>query len=183
MKKGFKIFPFLLFCAVSFGSEGGSFWSPTVLFIGHVFNVIVFVYVLYYFLKSPVKEVIKTKRSELLKKLKEADEKEKESAERLKEIEDRMNGLKNEIEDILKRTEQIALKEKEKILQKAKEEADKIKKLAELEVENKLNAAKLELKRYMAELASQRAEEMVKSAITESDIDKSMEKYFSELEG
>ncbi len=183
VKKSFKVIPFLFFSFLIFASEGGSLWSPTILLIGHIFNFVVFVFVLYYLLKNPIKEAFRNQRIALIKKLEEAEKKEKESERKLKEIEDRMAGLKDEIEAILKKTDDIANKEKEKIIAKAKEEAEKIKKMADIAIENKIKQAKAELKKYMAELASQKAEEMIKNTITEKDIDGTIEKYFSELEG
>ncbi len=181
--KVIKSLPFLLFGSLLFAGEGGvSFWSPTVLLIGHIFNFIVFVYVLYALLKKPIAEVLKNQRTAIIKKLEEAERKEKESEQKLKEIEERMSKLKNEVEAILQKTDEFANKEKEKIIQKAKEEAEKVKKLAELEIENKINAAKKELKKYMLELASKNAESMIKTSITEKDIDGTIENYFKELE-
>ncbi|BBB32521.1 F-type H+-transporting ATPase subunit b [Thermotomaculum hydrothermale] len=180
MKRGLKVLPVLFFSTLIFASEGGH--SP-ILLIGHIFDFIVFAYVLYVLLKKPIVEAMKTQRNALIKKLEEAEVKEKESEAKLKEIEERMANLKNEVEAILKKTDEIANKEKEKILAKAKEEAEKIKKLAEIEIQNKINSAKSELKKYMLELASKNAEEIIKTSITEKDIDATIENYFKELEG
>ncbi len=183
-KRVVKLLPLLFFGTLIFASEGGnSIWSPTVLLIGHVFNFVVFAFVLYKLLKKPIAEVMRNQRVELIKKLEEAEKKEKESEKKLKEIEERMAKLKDEVEAILKKTDEIANKEKEKILAKAKEEAEKIKKLADIEIQNKINAAKKELKNYMLDLASKNAEELIKSSITEKDIDGTIENYFKELEG
>ncbi len=175
---------FLFSSNLIFASGGEhSALSSTVLFIGHVFNFAVLVFVLVYFLKKPIADALKEQRDRLRKALEEAEKKEKEAEEKLKAIEEKMSGLKDEIEAILKKTDEIANKEKESIIAKAKEEAEKIKKLAELEINNKINAAKLELKRYMVELASSKAEEQIKAVITESDIEKTIDNYFKELEG
>ncbi len=183
-EKMLKVLPFLFFGSYIFASEGGvSFWSPTVLLIGHIFNFAVFAFVLYALLKKPIAEVMRNQRITLIKKLEEAEKKEKESEQRLKEIEERMAKLKDEVEAILKKTDEVANKEKEKILEKAKEEAEKIKKLADIEIQNKINAAKKELKKYMLDLASKNAEELIKTSITEKDIDGTIENYFKELEG
>ncbi len=179
-----KVLPFLFFGTFLFASEGGSsFWSPTVLLIGHIFNFVVFVYVLYVLLKKPIAEVMRNQRLTLIKQIEEADSNEKKAEEKLKAIEERMANLKDEIEAILKKTDITANREKEKIISKAKEEAEKIKKMADMEIQNKLKAAKKELKQYMLDLAAKNAEEVITSSITEKDIDGTIENYFRELEG
>lgn len=145
-------------------------------------NLSVLFGVLIFFLKKPISESLKRKQNEVAEAIENAREKERIAEQKILEVEKRLALLKQEIEDILTKTDEVANSEKEKILIRATEEAGKIKKLAELAIENRLKTAKKEIKEYISELAVKMAEDKIKESLSQEDIEKSFEKYLEELE-
>ncbi len=151
--------------------------------IAKVFNFVAFFGFLFWLLRRPVSSMLENSRREVERKLAEAEEKEQAASRRMKEIEERMAGLEAEIEEILRKTDEAARNEKEAILQRAKQEADKIRLAAEREIENRYNTARRELQSFVADLAVDKAEELIRSQMTTRDVNRSMERYIEELKG
>ncbi len=173
----------LLLCAMPLAASGElpeGYWFEM---IAKVFNFIVFFGFLFWLLRKPIAEMLDNSRRELKRKLAEAEEKEETAARRMKEIEDRMAGLETEVEEILRRTDEAARQEKENILERAKQEAEKIRLAAEREIENRYNTARRELQAFVADLAVDKAEELIRSQMTVQDLNRSMERYIEELKG
>ncbi len=146
-------------------------------------NAIIFFGLLIWLVSKPIKNALRTQRENLAFQLEEAERKEKEAAERLSQIEKRMAGLKDEVEQILRKTDEAANREKERILEQAKLEADKIQKIAEREIENRLRTARNELREYMTKLAVEKAETILLEKMRPEDVDHTMVQYLKELEG
>jgi F0F1-type ATP synthase membrane subunit b/b' len=81
---------------------------------------------------------------------------------------------------IRSRAEADALREKEQIAELANQEAEKVKRYAELEVAGQVKAGTRELREYAAELATRLAEERIKKKLNAEAhsrlIDKSIER-------
>lgn len=148
-----------------------------------IFNAIVFFGFLFWLLKKPVADALRSQRENLVLQLEDAELKEKEAVERLHQIEERMAGLKDEVEEILKKTDEAANREKQRILNQAKLEADKIQRIAEREIENRFRTARDELRKYMTDLAVENAEAILLEKMGTRDVENTMMQYLKELEG
>ena len=87
------------------------------------------------------------------------------------------------MEEILKKTDEAANREKQRILEQAKLEADKIRRIAEREIENRFRTARNELRKYMTDLAVEKAEAILLEKMEARDVENTMMQYLSELEG
>ncbi|MCK5879193.1 MAG: ATP synthase F0 subunit B [Holophagae bacterium] len=148
-----------------------------------IFNTIVFFGFLFWLLKKPVVNALRSQRENLALQLEDAERKEKEAADRLAQIEKRMAGLKDEVEEILKKTDEAANREKQRILEQAKLEADKIQRIAEREIENRFRTARDELRKYMTDLAVENAQAILIEKMETRDVENTMMQYLKELEG
>ncbi len=146
-------------------------------------NAVVFFGFLFWLLKKPVANALRSQRENLTLQLEKAEQKEKEAAERLSQIEKRMTGLKDEVEEILKKTDEAANREKQRILEHARLEADKIRRIAERDIENRFRTARNELRKYMADLAVEKAQAILLEKMEIRDVENTMKQYMNELEG
>lgn len=137
---------------------------------------------LIYLLKKPIAEAFKRKQEEIADAIDKAKEKEQTAEQKVADVEKRLASLKSEIEDILTKTDEAANIEKKNIIEKAHLEADKIKKMAELTIENRMKSAKKEIREYITDLAVKTAEEKIATNLSSKDVEKSFEKYLEGLE-
>lgn len=171
----------LLVTAPLMASEGlpDGYWFELT---AKVVNAGAFFGLLFWLLRKPIAGMIQSGREELERKLKEAEEKEQLADKRLQEIDARMAGLESEVRELLEKTDQAANREKETIIAKAREEADKIRHNAQREIENRFRVARLELQAYMTDLALEKAEDLIREHMTGKDVEKSMDRFIEELE-
>lgn len=174
---------FFLLCTLPLVASGelpDGYWFELV---AKVVNFFIFFGFLFWVLRKPVAAMLENSRRELEQKLAEAEEKDRAATRKMEEIEKRMSGLESEVEEILRRTDEAARLEKDAILERARLEAEKIRKAAEREIDNRYNTARRELQAFVADLAVDKAEEVIRSRMTAADLNRSMEQYIEELKG
>ncbi len=149
-------------------------------FIGKTINFILLFGVLAYFLFKPVRNFLQKRSQDIERGLKEAADAQREAELKLREARTRLAALEGEIEKLKKEAEIEGRKEREKIIQLAQQEAERIKYFAKQEIEMLMRAGIRDLKEYTAEMASALAEERIKKKMSPEDqyflIDKSIEK-------
>jgi len=149
-------------------------------FIGKTVNFIVLFGGLAYFLYKPIRNFLQKRSVEIEQGLKEAGDAQREAELKLREANARLATLEDEIEKLKKEAEIEGNKERERVIQLAQQEAEKIKYFAKQEIEMLMRAGIQDLKQYTAELASALAEERIKKKMSPEDqsflIDKSIEK-------
>ncbi|MBA7655240.1 MAG: ATP synthase F0 subunit B [Candidatus Aminicenantes bacterium] len=149
-------------------------------FIGKAVNFIVLFGGLAYFLYKPIRNFLQKRSQEIEQGLKEAGDAQREAELKLREANARLATLEDEIEKLKKEAEIEGRKEREKVIQLAQQEAERIKYFAKQEIEMLMRAGIQDLKQYTAELASALAEERIKKKMSPEDqsflIDKSIEK-------
>jgi F-type H+-transporting ATPase subunit b len=149
-------------------------------FIGKTINFIVLFGGLAYFLFKPIRNFLQKRSEEIEQGLKDAEDAQKEAEMKLREAKARLATLEDEIEKLKKEAEIEGRKEKEKVIQLAQQEAERIKYFAKQEIEMLMRAGIQDLKQYTAELASALAEQRIKKKMSPEDqsffIDKSIEK-------
>jgi F-type H+-transporting ATPase subunit b len=149
-------------------------------FIGKTVNFIVLFGGLAYFLYKPIRNFLQKRSEKIEQGLKEAGDAQREAELKLREANARLATLEDEIEKLKKEAEIEGRKERERVIQLAQQEAEKIKYFAKQEIEMLMRAGIQDLKQYTAELASALAEERIKKKMSPEDqsflIDKSIEK-------
>lgn len=132
-------------------------------------NMIVFLGVLGWLLKSPIARVFKDRRESIRSRLAEADQR-RERAERMtEEIQERLARVEGELEAISLRADEEGQRQGEQIVESSHREAEKILASARGEIEQRLSQARRELRQYAGELATERATGLIESSISEQD--------------
>ncbi len=149
-------------------------------FIGKTVNFIVLFGGLAYFLYKPIRSFLQKRSQEIEQGLKEAGDAQREAELKVREANARLATLEGEIEKLKKKAEIEGNKERERVIQLAQQEAERIKYFAKQEIEMLMRAGIKDLKQYTVELASALAEERIKKKMSPEDqsflIDKSIEK-------
>jgi F0F1-type ATP synthase membrane subunit b/b' len=131
------------------------------------FNLAVFLGILIYLLKKPLTAAFKAKRETIRAELIRAEAEKQAALERLTATEVKLVGLDAEARAIRQRAEQEAAAEKSRILEQTEFEVNKLREQAIGEIQRKNQLARLELRRFSAEESIRRAEEKIRSEITD----------------
>ena len=149
-------------------------------FLGKAINFIVLFGGLAYLLRKPLRHFLEKRSRDIQRILKETEASRKEAEQKLQEAKAHLAGLEEEIEKMRKDAEAEGHRERERTLQLAQKEAEKIRYFAKQEIEMLTRSGIQELKEYTAELAASLAEERIRKKMTPEDhtqlIDKSIER-------
>ena len=99
-----------------------------------VMNFVILVVLLYKLLAKRVKEFFLNRSSAIEKEIEEAERLNKEAEEKQEKIDSKLRNIEKEIDRIIEEFREDGLKEKEKIIENAKIEAEKIKQKATREI-------------------------------------------------
>ena len=147
--------------------EGGHGFDP-VMFAAQVLNFLVFFGGLFYVLRVPIANFFRDREKRIRDDLALAEKSREEATQRLNEIERKMASLDQELADIEAQAKQDAEKERARLELQAKQDAERILTQATAEVENARREAVMELKTFVAQLAVEEAEKVIKSSMTEA---------------
>lgn len=174
------LLPFFIFMASAEEEHKSGFID----FLGKVINFIVLFGGLAYLLRKPLGSFLEKRSLDIQRTLKETEASRKEAEQKLQEAKAHLAGLEEEIEKMRKEADVEGHRERERTLQLAQKEAEKIRYFARQEIEMLTRAGIQELKEFTAELAALLAEERIRKKMTLEDhtqlIDKSIERL-SEL--
>ncbi len=151
--------------------------------LGKTINFIVLFGGLTYLLYKPLRSFLEKRAKDIALSLKEAGESRKEAEKRLEETGTRLAGLENEIERFRKEAGAEGLREKERIIRLAQQEAERIKSFARQEIGMLVQAEIRNLKEYTAELATALAEETLKKRLSPEDQSLLINKSIERLDG
>lgn len=132
-------------------------------------NMILFLGLLGWLLKGPIGNFFRDRKSSIRTTLSESDLRRERSERMSEEIQERLARVEEEIEAIRQRAEEEGHRQGEQILESSNREAEKILTSARSEIDQRLSQARRELKAYAAELATERAHDLVESSIDERD--------------
>ncbi|HJQ39589.1 MAG TPA: hypothetical protein VKB93_20795 [Thermoanaerobaculia bacterium] len=132
-------------------------------------NMLLFIGVLVYFVRKPLKSAMTERSAAIRRAAEEAKERRVKADQMAGEIQARLAAIENEVKAIHQRAEAEGEKQKRDLIAAAEAEAAKILQAARNEVDNRLKHARHELTEYAGELAAQRAEQLLRSTITEDD--------------
>lgn len=170
------LLPFLVFMA----TEEAEHSSGLVDFLGKTVNFILLFGGLTYLLYKPIKSFLEKRGQDIQSSLKKAEDSREEAERRLKEVEARLTGLQEEMKRIKEEGEAEGRKAKERTLQIAQKDSERIKHFASQEIDSIIRSGIRELKEYAAELATALAEEEIRRKMSpklqSALIDKSIER-------
>jgi F-type H+-transporting ATPase subunit b len=154
-------------------SEGGEH-APATYFgipswILKTANMLLFIGVLAYFVGGPVKKAFAERTAAIRAASVEAAER-REKADRMAgEIQARLAAIEAEVRAIHERAATEGERQKRELVAAAEVESQKMLATARNEVENRLKHARTELTEFAGQLASERAEAILRETITEQD--------------
>jgi F-type H+-transporting ATPase subunit b len=162
-------------------AEATGFWSnPN---IWRVINLLVFVIILVYILRSKVRigQVFDNRAASIVKELEQAKRDKQESQARVAELEARLGRLDQEVAEIRAEAERESAREAERVRQTAAADAEKIRQTAQREIEGAMKAAKVELRAFVADQSVALAEGMIRSEIRTEDNTRMVNKFIDDL--
>lgn len=132
-------------------------------------NMLLFIGVLVYFVGGPVKKAF-AERSEAIRRANEEARERRVRADQMAgEIQARLTAIEAEVKAIHERAAAEGERQKRELIAAAEAESQKILAAARSEVENRLKYAKGELTEFAGQLASERAETLLREKITDQD--------------
>ncbi|MDQ3280325.1 MAG: hypothetical protein M3Q69_02830 [Acidobacteriota bacterium] len=132
-------------------------------------NMLLFIGVLVYFVGGPVKKAFADRGEAIRRANEEARERRARADQMASEIQARLSAIEAEVRAIHQRAETEGERQKRDLMATAETEAQKILATARTEVDNRLKHARAELTEYAGQLASERAEAILREKITEQD--------------
>ena len=132
-------------------------------------NMALFVSVLIYFAGGPVKKAFRERGEAIRRANEEARERRERADQMASEIQARLAAIEVEVRSIQERAQAEGERQKRELMTAAEAEAQKILAAARAEVDNRLKHARTELTEFAGQLASERAEILLREKITEQD--------------
>lgn len=155
-------------------------WLPT---IARWFNLLLFLGILYFLLRGPVRNVLATRRENIRRDLSRAQEARAAALAKLAEVESRLANLNNEVATIRQQAESEARTERERLARATEEDSRKLREQAQREIENAGEIARHDLRRYAAEQSVALAEEIIRRNIRPEDDARLVQTYVNDLGG
>ena len=160
--------------------EGGWGWMTTA---GRWFNLLLVVGALVYALRKPLPAYFKQRRKSIQQEIEEARRLRDEADAKLLEVASRIKDLDSELDVMRQQARKNAQSERQRLLEEARRDGEKIIAAAQREVGNLRRHAREELKEYASQLALGMAEEQIRQSINEEDEGRIVDRFFSQLPG
>jgi F-type H+-transporting ATPase subunit b len=132
-------------------------------------NMALFIGILVYFVSGPVKKAFRERGEAIQRANEEARERRVKADRMASDIQARLAAIEAEVRAIHERAQAEGERQKKELIAAAEAESQKILQAARNEVDNRLKHARSELTAYAGELASERAEAILREEITEQD--------------
>ncbi|MHC1697092.1 MAG: hypothetical protein AB9919_03305 [Geobacteraceae bacterium] len=131
--------------------------------------------------KAKVGELLATRRAEVAKTLREAEEIREEAERKLAEYSEKLEKASREIDEIYAAIKQEGEAEKNRIIQEAQEAAERIRTHAQFAAHQEIQQATARLQAETARLAVQLATASLKESVTRDDQDRFVDEYLTKV--
>jgi F0F1-type ATP synthase, subunit b len=167
-------------------AHGGEHEAPKKYFgipgwILKLVNMLLFFGVLGWLIGGPAKKALAARRLQIQADAEEARARRKKADQLADDIQARLTQIENDVRAIHERAQSEGEKQKRELIAAAEAEAQKILQSARNEVENRLKHARHELTEYAGELATQRAEQILREKVTDQDRERLFEESVREV--
>jgi len=152
-------------------------------FLGRTLNFVVLFGVLAYLIRKPLRSFLESRATKIQESLEEMKTSRRRAEMKLKEVKERLNLLEQEIEKIKEEGEKSGLEDRDRIIQEAQREAERIKRYTHDEIEMLTRLGMAELREYAAELATALAQERIKQKITPKISSRLIDGSIEKIEG
>jgi F-type H+-transporting ATPase subunit b len=146
-----------------------------------LFNMLLFLGLLGWWIGKPVKAAFASRGEQIRKEQDLARERRTRADQMAADIQARLTQIENEVRAIRERAEAEGQRQRRELVAAAEAEAAKILQAARNEVDNRLKSARNELTEYAGQLASQRAEKILREKITPEDQKKLFDESLREV--
>lgn len=163
-------------------AEAGG-WQEYLALIARIFNLLLFVGLLIYFVRRPTLEAFRSRREGIRSELLRAQEERNAALAKLTEVEERLARLNGEVEQIRSQAQKEAAEESARVERSTEEEVRKLREQARREIESAAKAARAGLREYAAEQSIRLAEEMIRRDMRPEDDERLVKGYVEELGG
>jgi F-type H+-transporting ATPase subunit b len=164
------------------GPTEGSRFLGIPAWIWKLLNMLAFLAFLVWALRGPVKGALASRHEQIQHDSMEARERRAKADQMAQDIQARLTRLEEDVRQIRERAQTEGERQKREMIAAAEAEAQKILQGAKNEVDNRLKNARHELTEYAGELASDRAEKLLRDKITDADREKLFHESLSEVE-
>lgn len=176
----------LLTAGIAFASEGGGHHevaSGVLLkdYLYRCFNFAVTFGLLAYFVTKPIRKGLSGRTESVADALKQAEQAKLEAEAKFAEYDQKLAKAAAEIEGIYEDIRREGELEKARILDNAKQMADKITQEAEKTAANEVNKARTELRQEATRMAIEIAEELLKKNFTKDDQSRLVDEYMQKV--
>lgn len=145
-------------------------------------NMVLFLFILYRLMAGPLSTYFATRKREIRDSLERAEQRRVRAEKMSEEINAKITALEGEIVSIRERADDEGKRIASQIAESTDRDLEKVKASARNEIEQRLSTARRELRKHAATLASERAEEILESSITEADRDRIFGQGLARLE-
>jgi len=162
--------------------QGGSLSHEKLMdLLWRTLNFAALVIILVKFLAKPIANGLRSRRMSIVEKFENLEGRRSEAENSYKGFEEKLARIEDEINEIISTAQDQAKLEKEKIIADAHRAAGDIKRQAEMAVQYELAAAKLLLRREVADQAVLIAEELIRKNLKKDDQVKLIEDYLDKV--
>lgn len=164
--------------ATALAAEGGGLRT----FVWHSFNLALLLGIIGYFARTPLRELMATRRTKIESDLGQARADLERAESQLREWKNRMDALDSELDEIRGAVRAQAEGERDRIVADAEASAERIRANAVAAVEQETRRARELLREEGAELAIERAGEILQQRITGDDRDRLFGEFLNHLQ-
>ena len=157
------------------------YFGPFPAWVLKIANMVVFLGLLGYLIGGPVKRAFQERSVAIRRAADEAKERRVKADQMASDIQARLTAIEQEVKAIHERAIAEGERQKRELLAAAEAEAEKIRTAARTEVDNRLKHARHELTAYAGQLASERAEQILRDKITADDQKKLFQESLKEV--
>jgi len=166
----------------SHGAAGGSLSAEKLKdLFWRVINFIALMIILVKFGAKPIGSALAGRQKRITDELAELESRKAEAETSFREFEVKLSTVEKDIDRVVEKAVAQAEVEKAKIIEKAEQAADDIKRQAKLAIQNEIMEARRTLKNDVADQATVMAEELIKKNLTPDDQVKIIEDYLDKV--
>ena len=161
---------------------GGSLSAAKLKDLGwRIVNFIALLIILVKFGAKPIGSGLASRRIQIKEEIEDLEQKRVDAEQSYDDFQVKLVNVESEIDTIVDRAVAQAEIEKTKIIEKAEQAADDIKRAAEMAIQNEITEARRSLKDEVAEQAAVMAEELIVKNLTDDDQVKIIDDYLAKV--
>jgi F-type H+-transporting ATPase subunit b len=146
-----------------------------------VVNFIALMIILVKFGAKPIGSGLAARQAQIKDEIEELQKKRVEAEQSYNDFQTKLANVESEIDTVVERAVAQAEIEKKKIIEKAEQAAEDIKRAAEMAIQNEITEARRQLKDEVADQAAVMAEELIVKNLTDDDQVKIIEDYLAKV--